>query len=412
MPKVSYSPQSAKQRPPGQGVSKNARKRAARKLGLKFSAVSAAMPAQRKVVRVRPKRAPGMAASSSDYTFSQFPSGRTSNTYRGGRRSRNAKGHLSEVMEFDEFVADVNGSVLFTPVGYNINPGLATTFPEGSVKAALYTEWKALEMEFYYTPEVSGNAAQGQGGKVILACDYNALNATPTTKQQVEIMDRADAMPYEEIRLRLDCRQINRADSKYLRTGPVGNGADLKTYDGGRLWVCTIGQANASLVGELRCRYRILCEKPTLLNAGSAVTAKSSSVYARAATQSLTTAVGVPIAFDTVAVDALSIGAGSSGTFTPPAGAYLLFCDVSVADTAAESLSVLMRIFKNGANTVPVFGSFAESTSASVEDVSCSCCGYILANGTDTFAVSVTATGAAGTLSIVAGRTQLIVMLA
>jgi len=170
----------------------------------------------------------------------QFPSGSSS-----GRQIK-----MTEDVVGDEYITNIAGSSGFATTKFSVNPGLAATFPEGSVKASLFTEWRMKSCQFYYRPAVSGFATQGQSGRVVLSMDYNAANATPTTQQQVEVMPHRDGMPFENIELPLDARYVNRADSKYIRVGALGISEDVKTYDGGNLWVSTYGQTNTTQVGE------------------------------------------------------------------------------------------------------------------------------------------------------------------
>jgi hypothetical protein len=172
-----------------------------------------------------------------------------------------------EIVEYDEYIAPVSGSVAFAATKYPLNPGLPGSFPAGSKEAQLWTEWSAVGVEYYLKPLVSGFSAQGQTGKNLLSFDYNPVNPAPSNQSQAEIMHKADGMPYENIRLRLDCAQVNRADGKYIRTAAAPIGTDLKTYDGGNLWVCTYGQPGTAVCAELRAKYRFRVMKPTLLNA-------------------------------------------------------------------------------------------------------------------------------------------------
>jgi hypothetical protein len=179
-----------------------------------------------------------------------------------GNRTTNRKlGHVEE----DEFIADILGSVGFATTQFAVNPGLSTIHPWGSKTASLYSNYDYDYLEFYYKPEVSGNATQGQTGKVILSFDYNALATVPTTKQQVEATDpHVDDLPYVPLTLRIDCAQLRRDDGRFVRLGAAASGSDLRDYDAGILSVSTIGQTNASLVGELHVRYGMKLRKPLL----------------------------------------------------------------------------------------------------------------------------------------------------
>jgi hypothetical protein len=174
-------------------------------------------------------------------------------------------------VERDELVAVIAGSVSFATTKFPINPGLPTTFPGLSKDAQLYSEWRVGSSRFYVKPLVSGYSTQGQTGETILSFDPNALNPAPTTQQQAEFLRHAQAAPYLEFALDLPVAEINRSDSKYIRTSAAPAGSDLKTYDGGNLYVSTYGQGGTATCCELRHASRFWVECPTLLNPSTAV---------------------------------------------------------------------------------------------------------------------------------------------
>jgi len=179
-----------------------------------------------------------------------------------GNRTTNRRS--TYIME-DEYIGDINGSVNFTTTQFSVNPGQAAVFPWANRTASLYSEYQFDQLEFYYKPEVTGFATQGQTGKVILSFDYDAAASVPTTKQQVETIDpHNDQLPCIPITLRLDCKQIHKGDAKFVRVGAQSANTDIRVYDAGVLSVSTIGQANTTLVGELHVRYRCKLEKPLL----------------------------------------------------------------------------------------------------------------------------------------------------
>ncbi len=312
--------------------------------------------------------------------------------------NKGSGGALTEDISFDEFVADINGSVAFTATKFPVQPGLVGTFPKGSVKAALYSEWKMVKCQFYYKPEVSGFATQGQSGKVILAMDYNAGNPAPTTKQQVEIMHRVDDMPYERMALQLDAAGVNRSDSKYIRTGPIPVDEDIKTFDGGNLWVCTIGQANGNLVGELHVNYTFRCSKPTLLNPaqGGIIANVTVALFTSTSPEAAAaTTVAKQLLFATTKANGLGV-VNTAGSMVPPAGNYVLDVDVEGENTGNNSAAMILDIQKNGVTIFqnPVSVSGANNT---FQNMALHASSFVTANGTDAFTVLVTDDYSAGT---------------
>jgi hypothetical protein len=172
----------------------------------------------------------------------------------------------SHLITEDEYIAEVNGSVAFACTSYPINIGQAATFPWGSKIAALYEKYTFQTLEFYYRRQVSEYATNGQTGKVMLSADYDASDAPPTTKQQVEDTEpHVDGMPcVETLVLRLSQRELKRTDALYVRSTTQLINTDIKTYDVGNLFVSTSGNANTNVIGELRVRYRCLVSVPVL----------------------------------------------------------------------------------------------------------------------------------------------------
>jgi len=311
--------------------------------------------------------------------------------------NRDRLSFLQEDISFDEFVADINGSIAFAATKFAHQPGIAGTFPKGAIKAALYSEWKQVRCEYYYKPEVSGFAAQGATGKVILAMDYNAGNPAPTTKQQVEIMHRVDDMPYEAMSLVTDTASVNRSDAKYIRTGPIPVDEDIKTFDGGNLWVCTIGQAGAGLVGELHARYTFRCTKPTLLNPAQGALLPNVTVGMFAS--SVAEAAGATtIAKQMLYANAVSNGLGAvntAGSIVPPAGNYQVDLQTTFANAGGTTTQASHVLLKNGVAVSAVVLPAVSSSTAS-DSLQLSLPWFVSANGTDAFTVTATQTYAAG----------------
>jgi len=275
---------------------------------------------------------------------------------RGGdtvtTRSTSRRG---QVLEEDEYIGEVNGSVAFATTQYAINPGQAATFPWGSQIAALYEEYEFEYLEFYYTAEVSQYATQGQTGVVLLSADYDSSDAPPATKQRVEDTDphTTPALPSTKlIRLVMDCAQMKRNLGKYVRPGAQPVNTDIKTYDSGNLFVSTQGQTNTTNIGELHVRYRVRLSKPVLESSGGALGQPGSQLLLTSAlageTAAATTVAGLCFASATNPVVVQnSIGAtfASTGLVTLPAGTYLIeagnTCVGSAAAPSALGLSLV-----------------------------------------------------------------------
>jgi len=194
-------------------------------------------------------------------------SNRRGGTGRLGLSSTNKSStRLKQVIEEDEYIADVNGSVAFATTQYNVNPGQSSTFPWASKLSALFEKYHFDELEFYYRREVSEYATNGQSGKVMLSFDYDASDAPPSNKQQVlDTIPHADGMPcIPTLRLVINTNEMKQQDGWYVRTGAQPANTDIKTYDCGVLSVSTYGCANTTPIGELRVRYRCTLHVPVL----------------------------------------------------------------------------------------------------------------------------------------------------
>jgi len=279
-------------------------------------------------------------------------------------RGRVKKSHL---LDEDEYIADINGSVGFAATQYAINPGQAGTFPWGSKIAALYEKYEFTSLEFYYRREVSEFATNGQAGKVMLSVDFDASDSTPTSKQQVlDTEPHIDGMPCtEQLVLRVDCRQMCRQDGCFVRPGAQPANTDIKTYDAGNFYVSTYGNTNTSVVGELRVRYKCLLSVPVLEPAGTPSPGQPGSYLQLTSntsgeTAAATTTVGTLFALATTpVVIANGIGAtiASTGVITLLAGSYLVEAGFTASDTAAAVTGGTLYLgMSTGNNAVTITG--------------------------------------------------------
>lgn len=167
-----------------------------------------------------------------------------------------------------EFLTDITGSVSFLNRTYPINPGLITTFPWLSLIAADFEECDFEGLVFEYRP-TSGTAVSSTSsalGVVILATDYDALNPSFTTKQQMESYEFATStVPFAGCIHPVECaRGANVLNSFYIRNGSPPPGADLRLYDLGNFEIATQGMQSAYIVGELWVSYDVVFKKPRL----------------------------------------------------------------------------------------------------------------------------------------------------
>jgi hypothetical protein len=264
---------------------------------------------------------------------------RLSSTVNSGATNR-----LSQVIEEDEYIAEVNGSIGFATTQYNVNIGQSSTFPWGYKIAALYEKYDFDYIEFYYKREVSEYAANGQTGKVMLSFDYDASDSPPTNKQQVEdTVPHIDGMPCSEtLRLKLDCAAMKKQPSIYIRPGLQPANTDIKTFDKGLLFVSTQGNANTTIIGELRVRYRCVVKVPVLESgvvttgsAGAQLLISSALIGEAAAATTVYAPLFASATNPIVLANGIGAVVASTGLITFNSGTYLIEVSNVGSDTAA-----------------------------------------------------------------------------
>jgi hypothetical protein len=245
----------------------------------------------------------------------------------GSNRSTSRR---AQVIEEDEYIGEVNGSVSFATTSYSVNPGQSGTFPWGYKIAGLYEKYDFEMLEFYFKREVSEYASNGQTGKVILSFDYDASDGAPTSKQQVEdTVPHVDGMPCSPmIRLPINCATMRNGPAKYVRPGSVPANTDIKTYDAGNFYISTYGCANTTVIGELRVKYRVRLAVPVLESTGTSNGGAQFIVQSPAAGELMTTSATDQAAFATAVPTIITNGVGATisaaGLITLPAGRYLI----------------------------------------------------------------------------------------
>jgi len=240
----------------------------------------------------------------------------------GGNRATSRR---TQVIEEDEYIGEVSGSVGFATTAYPLNPGQSSTFPWANKIASLYEKYDFEAVEFYYKREVSEYASNGQTGKVILSFDYDAADSAPTSKQQVEdTVPHVDGMPCTPtIRLPLDVACIRNSPAKYVRPGLQPTNTDIKTYDAGNLYVSTYGNAGTTVIGELRVRYRVRFSEPVLESSATTPGAVGAVAIFSSATPEASGATTVAAQLLLAKTDANGISAANTaGSIVLPAGAY------------------------------------------------------------------------------------------
>jgi hypothetical protein len=316
------------------------------------------------------------------------------NPFPEGNRSRTFR---TCVVENDEYIGEILGCNSTTvPIiqTFPVNPGQVATFPWLSEQAAQWEKYRFEYLSFYYKPEVSGFATEGQSGKVIMMVDYDASDPPPTTKQEMEDTDpHVDGMPYEDITLALDPYDMfTDSDAKFVRVAGLPGGSDIKTYDVGNVTVMTLNNGGTNAVGELHVRYKVSFRVPVLEATKSAAPANNSVTSLKdTGFTNLTSAVAGVAPVAGVLTNGLAV-VNTAGQIVPPAGNYLVIWQ-TCGDSTAAVTAFTSILQKNGSDVYPsTFASIDIGAGASATELSMSNAAFISANGTDAITVLVTVT--------------------
>lgn len=168
-------------------------------------------------------------------------------------------------VEHEELIQDINGSVAFSNIGLQINPGLVSTFPWLAQMAPLYESYLFEKLEFRFE-STSATTAQGS---LMMAVDYDASDPLAASKIQLATYRRyIRSAPWEECQCVSLLEDLRKQTTYFVRNGTLAANQDIKLYDVGLLNIAVQGQADASPIGELYIRYRVKFMTPQLGSVG------------------------------------------------------------------------------------------------------------------------------------------------
>ena len=205
----------------------------------------------------------------------------------GGREGTIVNGMGDEtqsiVISSRDYLQDVYGapSSAFYCESWQINPGLFANFPALAQHAVNYEEYELIQCVFEYVSTVDASAlnnTNGSTGTLIMATNYNPAAPNFTSKEAMMSYHGAES-----------CRVIDRmvhgvecdpsknagAPQKFVRTQPVIQYQDIKTFDVGKFQLAQSNLPSAfqnQQIGELYISYTVKLTKPRLFAAlGSAI---------------------------------------------------------------------------------------------------------------------------------------------
>jgi hypothetical protein len=199
-----------------------------------------------------------------------------------------------------------------------------------------YEMFTVESMTVVYTP----TCASTTSGVIVMAFDYNASDAAPTTKQAISAYSGSTRGNVWN-RLTLQLRPPKSAYYVGIPGSVVQAGADIKFYDVAKFYLGVFNQSAAYPVGELSVNYRIKFYKPEVqssLGFGTTVAITGGTINQLAGTSS--TQVGnLPLKLANYSNGMLSIN-------VPLAGYYLMEVTNAFA-TASQVTQPLQGIILN-----------------------------------------------------------------
>jgi len=138
-----------------------------------------------------------------------------------------------------ELVASIIGSTAFTVAqALALNPGLAASFPWLSNEAAGWEKYKFNSLKFEFFTRTGSNVP----GSMMLAPDYDASDAAPLSEVAASAYeDCEEDAPWKDICCLLKASELmGDMKERFVRTGTLAANQDIKTYDCGNLFACTV----------------------------------------------------------------------------------------------------------------------------------------------------------------------------
>lgn len=339
-------------RPPGQGLSKKARRRRARQ-----GAANGAPKNRRANGGGAPYQGP-LPSGANKLMRQQFRSTgqmmsapaamARASRQNAPRMAMSSNGQVC-VVTHREYVAEVPGAAAWTTTAYVIQPALQALFNWLASIAGNFEKYRFRRLRFCYETE----SATSQAGSVVLAIDYDAVDAAPASKQAaLSYKSSVRSAPWQECCLDCDLSVDAQRDLLYTRSGAVPSGSDQKLYDLGQLFVGV--QNSAGATGELWVEYTIELHTPQQsVSSTNPISSKSTGTTSLTATA----LVGADAAFATGSNAGWALTSASTMTCTI-AGDYL-FVNRLAGTTIVNGSSTM-----GGTATTTVLGRVVDAAAA------------------------------------------------
>lgn len=153
------------------------------------------------------------------------------------------------IIQHREYIGEINGSTTFNALGYNIQPGLPSTFPWLSSIAKNFEKYRIRSMTLHFV----NVSATSERGRITMAYESDPLDPTPTNKIDLFAYSGCqEGAVWSPLSINIPCPKT----TLFTREGIVP-GTDLKTYDVGKLIIAASNTADSSIIGELFITYDI-----------------------------------------------------------------------------------------------------------------------------------------------------------
>jgi hypothetical protein len=194
-------------------------------------------------------------------------------------------GRQTNIVCHREYLRDIVGTTGFSLNTFSLNPGMSDTFPWLATVSTSYQEYKFHGLVFEFRSLITDFVTSGAPGVVVMATNYNADAPVYSSKQQMENSEFAVATkPTLNLMHGIECADNQTIlPQRYIRSGSVPTGQDLRLYDLGNFQFATASNP-AQTLGELWVSYCVEFFKPiqpsTEVSPGSGFHASRTSISA------------------------------------------------------------------------------------------------------------------------------------
>lgn len=176
------------------------------------------------------------------------------------------------------FICDITSSSVagqFQIQKFPINVGMSPTFLwPAELCTSTYQQYEIGGLAFEFKSTSSEYAAGTNLGYIVMATDYDSVDAPFASKQQMENTEFAVSCKPSQCALHaIECaRKQTSVPLLYIRSGDPPPNADLRLYDLGQFYIASGGVTPTNVVlGELWYTIRFRLIKPILRNPGASI---------------------------------------------------------------------------------------------------------------------------------------------